>query len=589
MITKKTWRFLVVALLIIILTIPTSPGMAAATQDVLVTFYQPPGPNEINLIQSLGGTVKTVYHLVPTIAATMPADKLDQLRRDPRVKMVTPDTVLPANPDAGIKAGLQAGILSQTLPWGVDRIDAEMVHPTNKGTGVKVAILDSGIDLDHPDLAVAGNVTFVPGTSSGDDDNGHGTMVAGIVGALDNAIGVIGVAPEASLYAVKVLDQYGNGQMSVILSGIQWAVDNQMKVMYIGCGGLLSWPETLVDALTAAYNSGIVIISGAGNGGTPDGQGDNIWCPARLASVIAVGATDQTNARWASSSTGWDLELMGPGVDIYTTAMGGGYGYMTGTSASSAHAAGAAALLIRSGLTNGVDVRYRMRNSAQDLGAAGWDTQYGNGMVNAYLAINFSEPPDQSAPVTTISLSGTKGNFDWYVSNVTVTLSATDSGSGVAQTKYSLDQGQTWTTYSSPLSITTDGSYYIMARSWDNAGNDEGPPVFQAFKIDKTPPTLTETVTPTQIASRKKGFMVRVDYSLTVSDSGSGALPFNHQLIDEYGTLSQDLGPHLSDWVGVEARCDGNDKDGRHYTFHLTAQDLAGNVAYADAVVTVVR
>jgi subtilisin family serine protease len=116
---------------------------------------------------------------------------------------------------------LSACFTGEVLPWGVDRVDAVLAHPTNKGTGVKVAILDSGIDLDHPDLTVAGDVTFVPDTTSGDDDNGHGTLVAGIVGALDNDVGVIGVAPEASLYAVKVLNQNGDGAMSIILSGIE--------------------------------------------------------------------------------------------------------------------------------------------------------------------------------------------------------------------------------------------------------------------------------------------------------------------------------------------------------------------------------
>ncbi|UCD54416.1 MAG: S8 family serine peptidase, partial [Dehalococcoidia bacterium] len=230
--------------------------------DVLVTFYQPPGSGEIELIRSVGGTVTNVYHIVPTIAATIPADKLEALKTDLRVRLVEPDIVI-------------ASVAGQVLPWGVDRVDAELVHPTNKGTGVKVAVLDTGIDLDHPDLTVAGDVTFIEGTTSGDDDHGHGTLVAGIVGALDNDIGVIGVAPEVSLYSVKVLDQDGTGSISEILSGIEWSTNNNMQVINMSFGTSLSWPTALVEALQIAYDAGIVLVAGAGNGGI-------IWSPARF-------------------------------------------------------------------------------------------------------------------------------------------------------------------------------------------------------------------------------------------------------------------------------------------------------------------
>lgn len=479
---KNLWYLLVITLLVSALTVPANLTLAQSSpdmEDVLVTFYQPPGPDEIELIESLGGSVNKVYHIIPTIAATMPSENLDELEADPRVKMVEPDMVL------------SAAFAGEVLPWGVDRVDAELVHPSNKGTGVKVAILDSGIDLDHPDLAVAGDVTFAPGTTTGDDDNGHGTLVAGIVAALENDIGVIGVAPEASLYAVKVLSQNGSGAMSVILSGIEWAVDNNMQVINMSLGGILNWPSSVIQAIDNAYSAGIVIVAGAGNGGSAGGEGNNIWAPARYESVIAVGATDEQDARYTSSSTGYALELVAPGVNIYSTAMGGGYGYLTGTSTSSPHASGAAALLIASGLTNNVDVRHRLRDSAEDLGAVGWDTQFGKGMVNADLAINFTEPPDQSAPTTTISLSGALGNYGWYGSDVEVTLTAADNtgGSGVAETRYSLDGGGTWNTYTSPFTITTEGANLVLARSWDNAGNDEGPPAFETVNIDKTPPT----------------------------------------------------------------------------------------------------
>ncbi|MDP3879587.1 MAG: S8 family serine peptidase [Dehalococcoidales bacterium] len=665
-----------VVLLVFMLGIPGNPALAEplpGTADVLVNFYQPPGADEISLIESLGGTVNKVYHVVPAVAAVMPAENLDELRADPRVESVEDDITF------------SAALAGEVLPWGVDRVDAELVHPVYKGTGVKVAVLDTGIDFDHPDLAVSGNVTFVAGTSDGDDDNGHGTLVAGIVAALDNEIGVIGVAPEASLYSVKVLDQNGDGTMSNILSGIEWALDNNMQVVNMSFGGLAEMPSTIVQALDSAYAAGIVIVAGSGGSGNPGGTGNNVWAPARYESVIAVGATDNQDARYSSSSTGYTLELAAPGVNIYSTAMGGGYANLSGTSASSPHAAGVAALLIDSGISSNTAVRDRMRNSAEDLGAAGWDSLFGKGMVNADLAISFSEPPDQTQPVTAISVNGTQSQFGWYNTDVTVTLTAQDDagGSGVSEIKYSLDGGQGWQTYSSPFIVSSEGTNLVLARAWDNAGNDEGPPAFVQIKIDKTmpnpstisvrsgtmgnngwyvsdvevdmwttdnpggsgvagmeysldngqswytytpflvitadgnktllvrgrdkagnveappasavikidqtPPDLTETSVPGLISKDKRGTMVNVSYNGTAADPVSGLNTTNTQLIDEYGELSQYLGSALSGTVAVEAWVQGSDGNGRTYTFRLTATDLAGNQTSVDAVTTVLH
>lgn len=587
----KKLRFLVAMILLVslIIALPTNLTLAKSTEnsktetadsmvDVLVTFYQPPGPNEVGLIQSNGGTAKKVYHVVPTVLASMPSKKVEQLSKNPKVRIIEEDVVR------------ENYLLSEVLPWGVDRIDAEQVHPTNKGTGVKVAVLDTGIDLDHPDLAVAGNVTFVSGTANGDDDNGHGTLVAGIIGALDNDIGVIGVAPEAAIYAVKVLNSNGDTTASSVLSGIQWAIDNNMQVINMSFGSIFEMLTAEKEAINAAYNAGIVLVAGAGNSGGP---GNNIYTPARYASVIAVGSTDEQNVRYSSSSTGYQLELMAPGVNIYSTAMGGDYGYITTTSAASPHVAGVAALLINAGITNNVEVRNRMKNSATDLGATGWDTEYGCGLVNAAAAINFAEPPDQTPPITTITLSGTLGNYavrtQWYRSDVTVTLSATDSGSGVAQTQYSIDAGATWNVYTSPFTFTTENvEYMVLARSWDNAGNDEGPPVVTAkFKIDKTPPTITMTSIPSEVVRIGQGQLIQVNYSATESDSGSGLYsPLGTTLVDSLGVYTQDLGGFIQGSVYVEAWCTSVN---RTYTFTRFRYDAAGNVGYGVDVTTILK
>lgn len=285
------------------------------------------------------------------------------------------------------KAGINTQATEQVLPWGVNRIGAELAHSQNKGQGIKVAILDTGIDLDHPDLQVAGDITFVPGTNSGDDDNGHGTLVAGIVAALDNGTGTVGIAPEVELYAVKVLDKKGMGTMSAIRRGIEWAIDNDMQVINMSFGVGEKLGQEFRRVLKEACQAGIVIVAAAGNEGTANGEGDTMWAPAKYKQVIAVGATDEADNRYSSSSTGDTLELVAPGVKIHSTRKGGGYANLNATSAASPHVAGVAALLIASGVTDNAKLRQILQETAEDLGTSGWDSQYGYGLVNAAEAL----------------------------------------------------------------------------------------------------------------------------------------------------------------------------------------------------------
>lgn len=393
MITKEVKSILPVSILLTLVLLFTSPVCALAQKsspaddvNVLVLCKSQPGHSDETVVSDSGGKVKRSYHIVPAIAASVPRGKLEALKRNPAVVRIEEDTTVQ--------------ITGQALPWGVDRIDAEVAHQSNKGTGVRVAILDTGIDLDHTDLRVAGGVSMLPDIPTADDDNGHGTLVAGIVAALDNGEGVVGVAPEAEIYAVKVLNQSGSGSLGAILAGIEWAVDNQMQVINMSIGSSMEWPTLVQDALQRAWDAGIVIVAGAGNGGNAEGTGDNIWAPGRYAPVIAVGATDGTDKRYSLSCTGATLELMAPGVNVNSTARGGGYGGISCTSAASPHAAGLAALLIASGITTNVEVRQALRNGARDLGAPGWDPQYGWGLINAgAVGAYVAQPANTTSPV----------------------------------------------------------------------------------------------------------------------------------------------------------------------------------------------
>jgi len=260
-----------------------------------------------------------------------------------------------------------------------------MVHPTNKGTGVKVAILDTGIDLAHPDLKVAGHVSFVDNIASGDDTCRHGTMTAGVVAALDNGTGVTGVAPEVELYSVNVMGS-GLPQWSDVMKGIDWSWENGMQVVNMSFGGADEPPPQVHNSIRRAYEKGLVLVAAAGNRGNL-GAEDRVLYPAHYNEVIAVGGTNETGTKFGSSSTGPALELVAPGADIYTTTIGD-YGYSGGTSLASAHVTGVAALLIASGVTDSAQVRARLQQTACDLGDPGWDEEYGYGLVDAYQALN---------------------------------------------------------------------------------------------------------------------------------------------------------------------------------------------------------
>ena len=267
----------------------------------------------------------------------------------------------------------------QELPWGVNRIDAEWAWATSRGAGVGVAVIDTGIDKDHADLDdnIAGGINFVGKPSwkpadpnKWDDDNGHGTHVAGIIAAEDNDIGVVGVAPSASLFGVKVLDKTGSGYISDVIAGIEWciaqaALDN-VHVINMSLGTDTDVPS-LEAACDLAAAAGLLVVAAAGNDGTA------VDYPGAYSSVIAVAATDINDARPSWSSPGSAVAIAAPGVDVTSTWKGGGYAAKSGTSMATPHVAGTLALNLAASLCA----------SADDLPPAGPDIYTGCGLVDA--------------------------------------------------------------------------------------------------------------------------------------------------------------------------------------------------------------
>ena len=359
--------------------------------DVLIGFTNTPGLSEQALVRSHGGVIKHSYHLVPAIAASVPESAISGLSHNPSVTSIDLDGTVYA-----IDAELDN-------TWGVKRIGSGTVHDTgNKGTGVKVAVIDSGIDYTHPDLGVnfAGGYDFVNNDTDPMDDNEHGTHVAGTIAALDNNVGVVGVAPEAKLYALKVLSSGGSGSWSDVIAALQWAVDNGIQVTNNSYGSGQNPGGTVQAAFDNSAAAGVLHIAAAGNSGNPGGKGNNVGYPARYDSVVAVAATNKNDDRASFSSTGDQVELAAPGVGINSTKLGGGYIEFNGTSMASPHVAGSAALVIAAGITdsngNGLindEVRQALDSTALDLGTAGRDSLYGFGLVNVAAAVASVVPP----------------------------------------------------------------------------------------------------------------------------------------------------------------------------------------------------
>ncbi|WP_169081875.1 S8 family peptidase [Paenibacillus sp. PL91] len=226
--------------------------------------------------------------------------------------------------------------------WNIRRVKAPEAWSTTRGKSIKVAIIDSGI-ANHPDLRIAGGINTINGGSYA-DDNGHGTHVAGIIAAAGNGGKVIGTAPEVSLYAVKALDQFGDGFVSDIVDGINWCIANRMHVINMSFGILDSNSSgTLHEAIKRAAKQGIVLVASAGNSGKTSKQID---VPATFKETIAVAASTKANKVADFSSRGRGIELTAPGDGILSTWLNGMYQRLSGTSMASPHVAGGAALLL---------------------------------------------------------------------------------------------------------------------------------------------------------------------------------------------------------------------------------------------------
>jgi subtilisin family serine protease len=230
---------------------------------------------------------------------------------------------------------------AQAIQWGVKRVDAPAAWAKSRGAGVKVVVIDTGLDMTHPDLAgnIKGGWNAITKTNDFNDDHGHGTHCGGNIAALDNEIGIVGVAPKADLYGVKVLDANGSGTFDDVIAGMQWAVDNHMAVASMSLGADQG-NQALADMVKAMKKAGVTLIAAAGN------SGGAVGFPGGYPEAIAVAAGDNNDQLADFSSRGPEVAVIAPGVDIYSLSKNGGYETMSGTSMATPHVAGLAVLYV---------------------------------------------------------------------------------------------------------------------------------------------------------------------------------------------------------------------------------------------------
>jgi subtilisin len=400
--------FFVLALLLIL-----APAAMAAPPEleryivVLHNRVESPAEAAREIGGQVSGQVGFIYeYALKGFSIQVPAQAVRALERNPNVKYVETDHVRYA--------------FAQTIPTGIKRIFAD-TNSNIKINGsddyrveVDVAVIDTGVDFQHPDLNVAGGVdctnkiinpTCVAG---GDDDHYHGTHVAGIIGALDNDFGVVGVAPGARLWAVKVLNKNGSGWSSWIIAGIDWVAANSatIKVANMSLGGS-GFSQAEYDAIQGAVNKGVAFAVAAGN----DDDDARNYSPGGFDNVLSVSAladfdgvpgglgsptcrTDQDDTLADFSNWGPEVDIAAPGVCIYSTLPieQGSYGTLSGTSMASPHVAGALALLAsRNKPSNAADV-YNLYAQVKSAGNFNWTDDSGDGIQEPLLDVSTFAP-----------------------------------------------------------------------------------------------------------------------------------------------------------------------------------------------------
>ncbi len=343
-----------------------------------------PGRDREAAIRAHGGRFFARIHDLDVDAIAFPALKanpraaeavINALKRNPNVEYVEPNYIYSAGwtpNDPG---------LNQQYAWS--RIQAYTAWDVTQGSaGTVIAVVDTGIQLNHPDLdaKIVAGYDYVQGDTSPDDGNGHGTHVAGTAAAeTNNGAGGAGTCPNCRLMPVRVLDNNGSGTLVNVANGINYAANNGAKVINLSLGG--GGSSTLQSAVDNAWSKGAFLACAAGNSNT---SSTSSAYPAAYANCFAVASTDSNDNRSSFSNYGTWVEVAAPGSSIYSTWINSGYNTISGTSMATPHVAGLAGLLASQGLTN-TQIRQRLCDTADKISGTG--SLWTCGRINAYRAV----------------------------------------------------------------------------------------------------------------------------------------------------------------------------------------------------------
>ncbi|MEC1543642.1 S8 family peptidase [Bacillus halotolerans] len=354
---------------------PLAHAETSSEKEVIVVYKNTDGKETV---LDSDAEVEQQYQHLPAVAVTADPETVKEFKQDPDILYVENNVTFTAADNTDLKVLSENADTSDNFEqWNLEPIQVKQAWKEGlTGKNVKIAVIDSGIS-PHDDLSISGGYSAVSYTSSYKDDNGHGTHVAGIIGAKHNGYGIDGIAPEAQIYAVKALDQNGSGDLQGLLKGIDWSIANGMDIVNMSLG-TSSDSQILHDAMDKAYEKGVLLVAASGN----EGNGKPVNYPAAYSSVVAVSATDQHNQLAAFSTTGNQVEFSAPGTDITSTYLHQYYATGSGTSQATPHAAAMFALLKQRdpGNTN-VQLRALMQKNIVDLGITGRDQQFGYGLI----------------------------------------------------------------------------------------------------------------------------------------------------------------------------------------------------------------
>jgi hypothetical protein len=582
---SRMWAILALVVLVLaicrtMLATPSPVGAARSAQP------SPPGhvPEQLlvqpkahvseaefqGLVRSHGAMEVGAIHQINVRVLHVPEERLSTvlsaLRHNPNIEFAEPDLL--------VEPALVPNDTYYSLEWHLPKIEAASAWDTTVGTSnIIIAIIDSGVDGNHPDLApqLVPGWNFYDNNADTSDVTGHGTGVAGnACAAGNNGIGVASPAWNCKIMPIRVADTNGYASTSMIAQGVIYAADNGAKVA--NASFQITSTATLTNAAAYFQTKGGIITVAAGNSGIFSPSPDDPY-------LITVSATDANDAVASFSNTGNNIDISAPGVNIVTTVRGGGYGYATGTSASAPLVAGVAALVLSVNPNlSAVQLRSLLEQTADDLGPAGWDPGYGYGRLNAYKAVLAAAAgiATNTPPVATI-VSPVEGGV---LSNlVTVSVSATDSVAVTVIACYLngvciCTNSSVPATFSWDTTAYTNGSYNLQALAVDASGNSATSTIVTVTVQNPVPDTTPPSV---QILSPAPGATLSGLNSVNVSSSDNVAVTKVEWYLDGALTGSSASSTPAFSWNTIST------PNGSH-SLLAKAYDAAGNIGTSATV-----